>query len=95
MDDVVSIDTRAAATTGVALLAALPVGLLPRLPVPRVALTGIAVRNGTMTTQDAAAPVGTGMVTVLVLPAQVVTLLHRPQQPAPARPPARPAGPTR
>ena len=94
MDDVVSIDTLAA-VAGVALLAALLVGLLPRLPVPQVALTEIAVPSGTMTTEDAAALVGAGMVTVLVLPAPVVTLGHRSEQPTPARPPARPAGPTR
>jgi Kef-type K+ transport system membrane component KefB len=60
-----------------------------------VALTEIAVRSGTMTSQDAAALVGAGMVTVLVLPALVVTLGRRPVQPAPTSPPRHPAGPAR
>ncbi len=42
-----------------------------------VALTEIAVRNGTMTSRDAAALVGAGVVTVLVLPAVVVVLGRR------------------
>jgi Kef-type K+ transport system membrane component KefB len=57
-----------------------------------VALTEIAVRSGTMTSQDAAALVGAGMVTVLVLPAVVVALARRPVQPAPTSPPAAPGG---
>jgi Kef-type K+ transport system membrane component KefB len=59
-----------------------------------VALTEIAVRSGTMTTEDAAALVGAGVVTVLVLPALVVTLGRRPAEPAPV-PPGRPVGPSR
>ncbi|MCZ2839174.1 cation:proton antiporter [Modestobacter sp. VKM Ac-2985] len=47
-----------------------------------VALTEIAVRSGTMTTEDAAALVGAGVVTVLVLPALAVVLGRRPVEPA-------------
>jgi Kef-type K+ transport system membrane component KefB len=43
-----------------------------------VALTEVGVRSGTMTTSDAAALVGAGVVTVLVLPAVVVALTPRP-----------------
>ena len=60
-----------------------------------VALTEIAVRSGTMTTDDAAALVGAGVVTVLVLPAVVVALGRRPLRPAPTRPPTDPVGPAR
>ena len=59
-----------------------------------VALTEVAVRSGTMTTDDAAALVGAGVVTVLVLPAVVVTLARRQVPAAPARP-GGPVGPTR
>ncbi|MGY1745934.1 cation:proton antiporter [Blastococcus sp. SYSU D00695] len=54
-----------------------------------VALTEVAVRSGTMTTADAAALVGAGVGTVLVLPAAAVAL-HRPRRPGP---PARPGDP--
>ncbi|MGY1753454.1 cation:proton antiporter [Blastococcus sp. SYSU D01042] len=49
-----------------------------------VALTEVAVRSGTMTTDEAAALVGAGVVTVLVLPALVVTLARRAGAPAAA-----------
>lgn len=49
-----------------------------------VALTEVAVRSGTMTTDEAAALVGAGVVTVLVLPALVVTLARRADAPAAA-----------
>jgi Kef-type K+ transport system membrane component KefB len=44
-----------------------------------VALTEIAVRSRTMTTQDAAALVGAGVVTVLLLPALVVASVRPPR----------------
>jgi Kef-type K+ transport system membrane component KefB len=55
-----------------------------------VALTEIAVRSGTMTTVDAAALVGAGVVTVLVLPALAVVVGRRPVEPA-----GDPVGPAR
>ena len=42
-----------------------------------VALTEIGLRNGTMLPENAAALVGAGVLTVLVLPA-VATAVHRP-----------------
>ena len=60
-----------------------------------VALTEIAVRSGTMTTEDAAALVGAGMVTVLVLPGLIVALGRRPVEPAATPPPGDPVGPVR
>ncbi|MBB3675185.1 cation:proton antiporter [Modestobacter versicolor] len=59
-----------------------------------VALTEIAVRSGTMTTDDAAALVGAGVLTVLVLPALVVALERRRAEPA-HTPRRNPLGPTR
>jgi Kef-type K+ transport system membrane component KefB len=59
-----------------------------------VALTEIAVRSGTMTTENAAALVGAGVMTVLVLPALVVALDRRPAEPAPTLP-GDPVGPSR
>ncbi|MGY1739513.1 MULTISPECIES: cation:proton antiporter [unclassified Blastococcus] len=58
-----------------------------------VALTEVAVRSGTMSTEDAAALVGAGVVTVLVLPALAVALDRRPPAPAPAPSAGSPAGP--
>jgi Kef-type K+ transport system membrane component KefB len=52
-----------------------------------VALTEIGVRSGTMTTREAAALVGAGVVTVLVLPALAVSLGRRT-----GRPTAPPSG---
>ncbi|GAA4734985.1 cation:proton antiporter [Modestobacter marinus] len=60
-----------------------------------VALTEIAVRSGTMTSDDAAALVGAGMVTVLVFPAVVVALGRGPARPAASPSPADPVGPAR
>jgi Kef-type K+ transport system membrane component KefB len=56
-----------------------------------VALTEVAVRSGTMTADEAAALVGAGVVTVLVLPALVVALERRRPEPEPAPEPAGPA----
>ncbi|SOD97653.1 cation:proton antiporter [Blastococcus haudaquaticus] len=60
-----------------------------------VALTEIAVRSGTLTSEDAAALVGAGAVTVLVLPALVVTLARRAAEPSPQPSPGGPVGPGR
>ncbi len=60
-----------------------------------VALTEIAVRSGTMTADEAAALVGAGVVTVLVLPALVVTLERRSRTRAGAAAPGAPVGPGR
>jgi Kef-type K+ transport system membrane component KefB len=57
-----------------------------------VALTEIGLRNGTMLRENAAALVGAGVLTVLVLPA-LATALHRPEVTA-ARDPSRDAGDT-
>ncbi|MCV2489204.1 cation:proton antiporter [Geodermatophilus sp. YIM 151500] len=47
-----------------------------------VALTEIGLRSGTMSSENAAALVGAGVVTVLVLPAVAVALERRPGEPA-------------
>ncbi|SDF39915.1 transporter, CPA2 family (TC 2.A.37) [Blastococcus fimeti] len=57
-----------------------------------VALTEIAVRSGTMSPDEAAALVGAGMVTVLVLPALVVALQRRAGTPVPEAPGEAPVG---
>jgi hypothetical protein len=44
-----------------------------------VALAEIGLRNGTMLSENAAALVGAGVLTVLVLPA-IATALHRPEE---------------
>ncbi|HXV93463.1 MAG TPA: cation:proton antiporter [Pseudonocardia sp.] len=58
-----------------------------------VALTEIGTRNGTMLPQNAAALVGAGALTVLVLPTLAVAL-NRPAVPAPSAPPDRETGGT-
>jgi Kef-type K+ transport system membrane component KefB len=49
-----------------------------------VALSTIGLRSGTMLPQNAAALVGAGVVTVLLLPALVIALSRQPAEPAPS-----------
>ena len=61
-----------------------------------VALTEIGLRNGTMLPENAAALVGAGVLTVLLLPATAVALDRPgPGQPARVRPSRRSTGPVR